>query len=267
MKKNKIIDYFQFNLLRLKKLVNNNVDMKDEIYLIMFNHCIDSFPNDPWFAIKDSFLNHLEYRDPNWILIYTIIAYKIGPSFTEASPIFIEDLVNNLITYKIKPLKLHKCATFFTEKPLSDTITYALEMKGIPPKYIIRLVLENFDPAILNHQTKHEIYATIKNFISEFSFQIFDGNYSFFNIYKCLKRIWDNYLILELPSLNFQDIELLLSFNELPSEELKRKAERDFAAIEKKDASISQKFSDCLLIITKYSYELPKYVPQLNLKS
>lgn len=265
MKKNKIIDYFQFNLFRLKKLVNDNADM-DEIYLIMFNHSIDTFPNDPWFAIKDSFFSHLEYRDPNWLLIYTIIAYKIGPTFTESSPLFIEDLVNNIITYEVNPLKLQKCAAFFTEKSFLDSITFALEMKGIPPRYIIRLVLENFDPACLNNQAKEEIYTTIKNFITNFSFQIFDGNYSFFNIYKCLKQLWDNYLILELPDLNFQDIELLLSFNELPSEELKRRAERDFAAIEKKDASISQKFSDCLLVIAKYAYELPKYIPELNLK-
>lgn len=265
MKKNKIVDYFQFNLYRLKNSVNSTTQI-DEIYLIIFNNIIDSFPDDSWFAIKDTYFRNIDLKDTNWLVIYTIIAYKMGPTFTNANPIFIEDLVNNIIDYKVSFFKLTSYAEFFLQENVLKTITYALDTKGIPPKYIIKLVLENFDLSFISPEFKARIYADIEQFVSEFSFQIFNGNYNFFNIYRCLKKIWDNYLILELTDLNFKDIELLLSFNELPSEEMKEKAQHDFAEIEKKDASISEKFADSLTIIIHYSYELPKYSPSKSLK-
>ena len=266
MKKNKTISYFQFNLYRLKNYVNINHDDIDEITLIVFNHVINSFPDNNWIDIKDSFLKKMELRDSKLLVFYTIVSYKMGPSFTNANPLFIEALIENLITHKINPFKIVYYTSFFLRDSVLELITTALETKGIPPKYIINLVFETFDLSNIPYQAQDKIIDAIKEFVEGFSFQIFNGNYNFFNIYSCLKRIWDDYLILELDDLRFEDIELLLSFNELPSDELKEKAMKEFERIENKDATISKKYADCLTVITRYSYELPKYIPKLNQK-
>lgn len=266
MKKTKIIDYFQFNLYRLKNRVNTSCEDIDEITLIIFNNIINSFPDNNWIDIKDSFLKNMELRDTKWLVTYTIVAYKMGTNFTNAHPLFIEALIENLIKYKINPFKIVFYASFFLNPETLETITKALKEKGIPPKYIINLVFENFDLSNIPYKSQSKILDDIKEFVEGFSFQIFNGNYNFFNIYGCLKKLWDEYLILELDDLHFSDIELLLSFNELSSDELKEKAMKEFERIENKDASISQKYADCLTVIARYSYELPKYIPKLNQK-
>ena len=266
MKKNKIIPYFQLNLYRLRHRINTNHDGIDEITLIIFNNIINSFPDNNWIDIKDFYFQSMELRDNKWIVIYTIVAYKMGHNFTNAHPLFIESLIDNLITHKISPFKIVCYTSFFLRPSVLKLITTALETKGIPPKYIINLVFESFDLSNIPYRSQDKIIDAIKEFVEDFSFQIFNGNYSFFNIYSCLKKIWDDYLILELDNLRFGDIELLLNFNELPSDELKEKVMKEFERIEKKDATISEKYADCLTIITRYSYELPKYIPKLNQK-
>ena len=266
MKKNKIIEYFQFNLYRLKNSINHDCADIDDITLIIFNNIINSFPDNNWIDIKDSFFKNIQLRDNKWLVTYTIVSYKMGSTFTTAHPIFIESLIDNLISHKISPFKIIFYTSFFLRENVLSLITTALETKGIPPNYIINLVFENFDLSTIPYQSQEKIISAIQNFVEGFSFQIFNGNYNFFHIYSCLKKLWDDYIILELDDLHFRDIELLLSFNELPSDELKKKAMKEFERIEKKDATISEKYSDCLTIITRYSYELPKYVPKLNQK-
>ena len=56
--KTNIVDYFQFNLYRLKNWVNkNSKEDIDEITLIVFNNIIDHFPNEKWFSIKQNFFH------------------------------------------------------------------------------------------------------------------------------------------------------------------------------------------------------------------
>ena len=105
----------------------------------------------------------------------------------------------------------------------------------------------------------------VLNFAQEIA-KIFDGNYSFFNIYRSLKKLWDEYIILELPDMNFSYIELLLQFDELPDESKKEKIRHDFATIENKNTSIAEKMQDSITVIAHYSYDLPKYVPKKDLK-
>lgn len=262
MKNVKIVDYFQFNLLRLKNRINKMPrEETEEVSLIIFNNIINHFPNDKWYTIKEKFGDYISIKSPQWIINYTILAYNLGPQFINSHPSFIEDLCDVFTKYKISPYKLTKYAEFFLYPSMYDTIIAGLTKKGIPPKYIIRLVLENFDLGAINHLGQKSIYQTTQKFVDAFSYQIFDGNYSFFNVYRCLKRIWDYYLILELPDLNFQDIELLLELEEIPDENTKKKIRNDFAAIEEKDSSIAEKFQDSLTVIIHYSYDLPTYLP------
>lgn len=263
MAKDNLIDYFHFNLYRLKNYINSNIpSTKDnEITLIMFNNIIDSFPNNNWLRIKDSFFDYLEYRTPNWIVTYTIIAYNIGPKYFLMHPLFIEDLSTTLTAYHIKPYLISKYANFFLKEPLASIINKALINKGILPKYIFRIVLENFNLENISNSKEKEIIKTIENFVNEYNFQIFNGNYSFFNIYHCLKKIWDNQVILELPDLNFSNIELVLKFNEFPNEQIKEEIQKHFAQIEQSESSIKKKVEDSLTIIANYSYDLPDYLP------
>lgn len=267
MKKSKIVDYFQFNLYKLKNNINTNCDGIDDITLIVFNNVINCFPDNNWIAIKDSFLRSIDLREPKWLAIYTIVAYKMGPTFTNANPLFIEALIDNLLSHKIKPFNLIYYTSFFLKSSVLSTINNALETKCIPPKYIINLVFENFNLRAMPVKSQEKILEAIKKFVAEFSFQIFNANYNFFNVYSCLKKIWDEYLILELDDLRFGDIELLLNFNDLPSEELKQKAIKEFERIEKKEGTISEKFADSLTVIARFSYELPQFVSQLNQKN
>ena len=131
---------------------------------------------------------------------------------------------------------------------------------------VFKLILENFDTTKLNREATEKIYQIIKKFVEGFSYKIFDGNYSFFNIYRSLKKLWDEYIILELPDMNFSYIELLLQFDELPDESKKEKIRHDFATIENKNTSIAEKMQDSITVIAHYSYDLPKYVPKKDLK-
>ncbi len=265
--KTNIVDYFQFNLYRLKNWVNkNSKEDIDEITLIVFNNIIDHFPNEKWFSIKQNFMNSVDYQNPSWVVTYTIIAYNLGPSFVNSHPTFIEDLCTILTNYKISPQNLIKVARFFIKSELYETIITALSNKGIFPRYIFKLILENFDTTKLNREATEKIYQIIKKFVEGFSYKIFDGNYSFFNIYRSLKKLWDEYIILELPDMNFSYIELLLQFDELPDESKKEKIRHDFATIENKNTSIAEKMQDSITVIAHYSYDLPKYVPKKDLK-
>lgn len=262
MKKNKIIEYFQFNLFRLKNWVNKTPKEEiEEISLIVFNHLINQFPNDNWHAIKSSFEDYTDIKSPQWVVNYTILAYYLGPTYTESHPLFSEDLCDILTNYKTSPYKLAQFARFFLNSHIYSTIIKALRTKGIPPKYIIKLTLENFNLNEVSSSITQKIYHDIIVFVNDFDYQIFSGNYSFFNIYRCLKKLWDNYIILELPTLNFQDIELLLEFENIPDAYTKNKIHHDFSVIEKKETSIAEKFQDCLTIISHYSYDLPSYLP------
>lgn len=260
---NNIVEYFQFNLYRLKNYINTNIPRtkNNEITLIIFNNIIDKFPDNKWFNIKDTFFDHTEYRTPDWLVTYTIISYNFGQNYFWLHPLFIEDLSTTLTIYHIKPYLITKYAEFFLKDPLVTIINQAIINKGIMPKYIIRLTLENFNLENITSAKEEEIIRAIKKFIDEYNFQIFNGNYNFFNIYHCLKKIWDNQVILELPDLNFPNIDLLLKFNEFPNEETIKKIQNHFAQIEQRDCSIKKKVEDSLTIIANYSYDLPDYLP------
>lgn len=259
MKKNNIVDYFQLNLLRLKVWINRNNQETEEISRIMFNNIVDSFPDANWFKIKDTYASLITEQSPQWIINYTIITYKLG--LDKIDSYFLLDLCTILTNYAIAPYNLSKIAAFFLSPPMYDTITNALATKGIPPRFIIKLILDNFNLTHIDNKTRRKIYDFTKEFIEKYDYQIFSGNYNFFNIYRSLKRIWDFYLIMELPELNYQDIELLLELESIPNPQIKSRIKHDFATIEKKDCSIAEKFQDCLTVIAHYAYDLPNYAP------
>lgn len=257
--KNNIIDYFKFNLMHLRVWINKQSEETEEVSRIMFNNIIDKFPDDKWFKIKKNYATYIEDQSPQWIINYTIITYKLG--IIDVDGYFITDLCTVITSYEISPYNISKVAAIFITDPLYDIIIKALESKGIPPRHIIKLVLENFDINLLDRKNIQKIYELIKKFVDEYDYKIFSGNYNFFNVYHTLKRIWDYYLILELPELNFQDIELLPEFETFKNPQTKNRIQKDFAAIESKDCTIAEKFQDCLTVISHYAYDLPSYVP------
>ena len=238
------------NLYHLKNYVNKSKrENIDETYYFVFNYLIDIFPNVNW--VSDTFFNDLDYQTPSWIIIYTVLTYNSN-TFINNHYLFKDALCNNIIKHKISYFQLKDIINFFLDESMQKIITSALENKYITPNYIINSILNSFPSSKLNNN-KNKILNITQNYINNFNYNMFNNNYDFFNIYNCLKDLWNNYLILELPNTNIKVLEYLPRFNELISKE---RIKQDFLAIEKKDTSVSSKFQDCLTIINRYSYEL-----------
>lgn len=99
-------------LLRIKSYINSRYH-SNEILLIMFNNIIDSYPDKTWIMIEDMYFDNLPYPNVDEIIIYTVMAYKLGSKFMSLPKDFQENLIESLIGYRVSPYKLVRYADEF----------------------------------------------------------------------------------------------------------------------------------------------------------
>lgn len=208
---------FRSNIVRLKNYVNKNYqsDKDNELYLIMFNSTINNYPNKNWSSIEKDFFDKIPKDDINLTLIFTILSYKLGNSFLSLPEIVQRDLIDALIINKINAYKFAKHATFLISPELLKQTLYAYENHLIKPRHIYKIIYDNFDLTNLDAHKLEDILSIINKFIKEHEIRIFNGNYYFFNIYKCLRKL----ITLEFYPDDTSVIELIPLFNTIPDEE------------------------------------------------
>ena len=123
----------------------------------------------------------------------------------------------------------------------------------IKPRHIYKIIYDNFDLTNLDAHKLEDILSIINKFIKEHEIRIFNGNYYFFNIYKCLRKL----ITLEFYPDDTSVIELIPLFNTIPDEELKQRIQKDFENIEKSDKPLIEKIEDAIIVAHHYSYDLP----------
>lgn len=263
MLRNNVVDNFHFNLYRLKNYVNKTYsdENKDEILLIIFNNIINKYPDNKWFKIKDNFFENIGTNYQEWIMIYTIIAYKEGPKFVNSPQIFIDNLCNTLLSYYIEPYNLAKYSHFFLESHFYDLIMQAFNTKSIFPKYIMQIIIENFNLNDMSENLYNKICEITQNFINEFNYKIFNENYDFYNIYCLLKKLIDNFYTMIYDKIDINLLEVLPLFNTINSDTLKKTIQESFKSIENNNDDICRKIIQCFTIIARYAYDIPKYKP------
>ena len=246
---------FSSNMVRLKNYINKNYssDKDNELCLIMFNSIINNYPNQKWSVIENDFFDKIPKDDINLTLIFTILSYKLGNSFLALPEILQRDLIDALIINKINAYKLAKHATFLINDELLKLTIYGLEHHLIKPRHIYKIIYDNFDLTNLDNSKFKDILIMINNFIKEHEIKIFNGNYYFFNIYRCLKKL----TTLEFYPEDTSVIELKPLFNTIPDEELKIRIQKDFKNIEESDKPLIEKIEDAIIVAHHYSYDLP----------
>lgn len=254
MNKSKVVNEFTFHLLRFKREVNINYreEFANDVYLIIFNHIIDLYPDPKWFAIKDEFFIHLPYQDIELSIIYTILAYKLGPSFLNTFDDFIKDLIDALIMFKVSPHQLKNYAQIFLNDANFTKISEGYFNHHIKPRHIFKLILDSYTPEDIL-QKEEEIKRKIAKYVDEHKLLIFNGNYNFFNVYRSLKGLLTFNEIAEPTT----EIELIPLFYTIPDSKIKKQITEDFAHIETCDKPLMEKIADCLTIARHYGYYLP----------
>ena len=111
----------------------------------------------------------------------------------------------------------------------------------------------DFDLTNLDAHKLEDILTMINKFIKEHEIKIFNGNYYFFNIYRCLRKL----ITLEFYPDDTSVIELIPLFNTIPDEELRQRIQKDFENIEKSDKPLIEKIEDAIIVAHHYSYDLP----------
>lgn len=222
---------FRSNIVRLKNYVNKNYqnDKDNELYLIMFNSTINNYPNKNWSSIEKDFFDKIPKDDINLTLIFTILSYKLGNSFLSLPEIVQRDLIDALIINKINAYKFAKHATFLISPELLKQTLYAYENHLIKPRHIYKIIYDNFDLTNLDAHKLEDILSIINKFIKEHEIRIFNGNYYFFNIYKCLRKL----ITLEFYPDDTSVIELIPLFNTIPDEELRQRIQKILKTLKK----------------------------------
>lgn len=247
MTKVKLFNGYNANVIRLKNYVNTNYQ-EDNTLLIMFNSVINAFPSSRWYSLEDSFFLKLP-SDIEKMIIYTILAYKIGKEFLSLEDIIISDIMETIIRYDISPYKMEKYTKLFMRDELNKKVLYGYNNHLIKPRHIYKIVMDNHDLSKLDD----DVLEKVDKFIKEHEIRIFKGNYNFFNIYQCLMKL----TTLEFFEENISVLELIPLFNTIESEEIKEKIQKDFARIEENDKPLIEKIEDCLVIAHHYAYDLP----------
>ena len=246
---------FTINLIKLQNYVNKGYTpiRKDDIKLIMFNAVISNYPDRKWLLLEENFFLNIPSEDLDLTIIYTILSYKLGTTFTNCNPIIQTDLINALLIYKVNIYKIHKYASFFLSDSLLKLTEYAYNNHLIKPRHIYKLVLDSFILDKVDEKKETEIITMLEKFIKEHEIKIFNGNYYFFNIYKCLRKL----ITLEFYPDDTSVIELIPLFNTISNEELKLRIQNDFKNIEESDKPLIEKIEDAIIVAHHYSYDLP----------
>lgn len=243
------------NIARLKIYVNKNYQKEkdNELELILFNSYLSHYPNKNWIEIEDAFFDKLPKDDINQIVIFTILSYKMGTDFLKISEIIQKDLIDALLINKVNAYNLAKHATFLLNNEILKLTIYGYEHHLIKPRHIYKIIYDNFELSNINAIKTKEILALINNFIKEHEIKIFNENYYFFNIYKCLKKL----ITLEFYPEDTSALELIPLFNTIPDEKIKENIKKDFENLEKNDKPLIEKIEDAITIAHHYGYELP----------
>ena len=246
---------FSSNIAKLRNYVNKNYyfDADTELLLIMFNSIISSYPNDLWFEIENDFFQKMPKSSIDDTIVYTILSYKLGKSFTNLPEIIQNDLIDALIINEISAYKLSKHASILINDKLLKLTLYGYEHHLIKPRHIYKIIYDNFDLTNLDANKLEDILLMINKFIKEHEIKIFNCNYYFFNIYKCLRKL----ITLEFYPDDTSVIELIPLFNTISNEELKLRIQNDFKNIEESDKPLIEKIEDAIIVAHHYSYDLP----------
>lgn len=235
---------YNANIMRLKNYINLNYQ-GDKILLIMFNSVMNTFPSNKWYALEDNFFLKLP-SDMEKMVIYTILAYKMGNSFLSLEDIIINDIIETLIRNDISPYKIDKYTKVFMNQELNDKVLYGYYHHLIKPRHIYKIVMDSY-------KLDDEVLEKIDKFIKEHEIKIFKGNYNFFNIYQSLMKL----TTLEFFEENISVLELIPLFNTIESDEIKMQIQKDFARVEENNKPLIEKIEDCLVIAHHYAYDLP----------
>lgn len=246
---------FTTNILKLKNYVNKNYqgDNKNEILLVIFNAVTSYYPDRNWLLILDNFFQNIPHEDIELTMYYTIISYKLGPTFTNRDSLIQTDLINTLIHYNVNSYKIHKYASILLEPKLLELTNYAYNNHLIKPRHIYKIILDNFILDKMDEIKLDEIVEKVNLFIKEHEMKIFNGNYFFFNIYQCLKRL----VTLDFYPEDTSAIELIPLFNTILNEDIKMQIQKDFQRIEESNKPLIEKIKDAITIAHHYGYELP----------
>lgn len=246
---------YTLNILKLQNYINkvSSNYKKDDIKLIMFKSIISSYPDAKWFSIEKNFFQNMPTTDSDTIIIYTVLAYKLGNLFTDKDPIIINDIIHILKEYNINIYKVNKYTSILLNDEIYKLTSYAYKHHLIKPKHIYKIILDNFYLDKIDNKKYEEIIDIIKKFINEHEIKIFNGNYYFFNIYQCLKRL----ITLEFYPEDISAIELIPLFNSIPNSKIKEQIQKDFEHIENSNKTLIEKIEDSITIAHHYGYELP----------
>ncbi len=252
MTKIKTLTNFNINIHKLQNYVNKLYEGENanEVLLIMFNSIINAYPNKDWMNLEDVFFINLPTDNVEQLIVHTILAYKLGINYLTTPCIIQNDLENTLINSKTSPYNLHKYATNLLNKSIYDLTIYAYENHLIKPRHIYKIITDQFE---LDNINIKEATKTIQSFIKEHEIKIFNGNYYFFNIYKCLKKL----TTLSFYPEDTSAIDLIPLFNTIENEETKKRIQDDFASIENSNKPLIQKIEDSIVVAHHYSYDLP----------
>lgn len=246
---------FSSNIARLRIFVNKNyqVEKDNELRLILFNSYLSHYPNKNWGDIENSFFEKLPKDDINQTVIFTILSYKLGNSFLENPEIVQRDLIDALLINKVNAYNLSKHAAFLLSSEILKLTLYGYEHHLIKPRHIYKIIYDNFDLSNIDAVKTKEIIELISKFIKEHEIRIFNGNYYFFNIYQCLKKL----ITLEFYPEDTSVLELIPLFNTISDESIKESIKKDFENLEKSDKPLIEKIEDALTIAHHFGYELP----------
>lgn len=245
MAKIKILTPHTRNIYKLQKHINT---FSDNLLLkVMFNSVINSYPDKNWMMIEDDFFSNLPSTSLDDIMIYTILSYKLTNKFRNIPIFFQKELIYALIVNNISYYKLCNYAQLLLEDDINSLIMYAYNNHYIKPHNIYKVI---FSSKTLD---KKEIISIINKFIREHEMKLFNGNYNFFNIYTCLKKL----INLDFLDEDISILELIPLFETIENDEVKLRIKNSFKNIELNDKPLFDKLRDSLTVTLHYAYELP----------
>ena len=251
-------DNYTYDIYKLKYQINRiPPETLEEIYLIMFNAALMNYPNHQWSTILPAFFHHLP-NSKEEIIIFTILAYKLGNQFLSVSTYIQRCIIRSLLKHEIKPYYLTVYAKLFLDWQIYELTLRALNYNLIYPEQIYHFLIINYHTDTKN---KKQVIDMLTTLLSKEKSAIFSHNYTFFNIYHSLNKLLKETMY----EVDKSIIDLIPLFNTIPEERIKKQIVQDFKHIEENDKSILEKIDDAIIVASNYAYDLPM-ARQKNLK-
>lgn len=242
---------YNLDIIRLNNMINKD-NSKDTVVLrTLFNSIIAKYPDKTWLGMLDNFFVNMPVYSNKDIMIYTILSYKLDNTFTSLNPFVQKELIYSLVTSDISYYNMVKYARLLLSSNILEKITIAYQNHLINPHYIFKLILKHSTLEAFN-ETK--ILSIIDKFIKEHELKLFNGNYNFFNVYHCLKKL----INLDYYQEDISALELIPLLEEL-DDSTKVKIKEGFKRIEQSNKNLMEKINDAITLTVRYSYELNLY--------